>query len=315
MLRETAQTPEGGRSRSPTDITRHRYFHTNNLWFDLRGRSPRTLEDRGGVLGLPLIRNDKTVDPTDPDSPAVIQIESAMGAIVEVFDGATAIEVDRARFLPVKTTDDLLLLRSDVYDVGGDYHLRRPSRGRSARRPRQAVLQLDQRLRRAASRRALGDASPPPPTGLRGRRGGDVDLGGAARHVSSATVTVPAERRSGWTHRRRRQRLRGASRQASPHGRLTVEDHLERSCAAIGPLPPYDQPLRRVARPAAARGRRQPRWTCRGSTTPRWTATRCGPSDVRRRRAERPVTLPVVGEISAGSARRSRSAPAPRSRS
>ena len=35
-----------------------------------------------------------------------------MGAAIEVFEGATAIGVGRDRFLPVKTTSDLLVLRS-----------------------------------------------------------------------------------------------------------------------------------------------------------------------------------------------------------
>jgi UTP--glucose-1-phosphate uridylyltransferase len=43
-----------------------------------------------------------------------------MGAAIEVFEGATAIGVGRERFLPVKTTNDLLLLQSDVYEVGAD---------------------------------------------------------------------------------------------------------------------------------------------------------------------------------------------------
>ena len=47
----------------------------------------------------------------------MIQLETAMGAAVEAFEGATAIEVPRSRFLPVKTTNDLLLVRSDVYEV------------------------------------------------------------------------------------------------------------------------------------------------------------------------------------------------------
>ena len=46
-----------------------------------------------------------------------------MGAAVEVFEGATAIGVGRDRFLPVKTTNDLLLLRSDVYEVDDAGHL------------------------------------------------------------------------------------------------------------------------------------------------------------------------------------------------
>jgi UTP--glucose-1-phosphate uridylyltransferase len=122
VLRETAQTADED-AEAAADMTRHRYFHTNNLWFDLE-QLAQTLADREGVLGLPLIRNEKTVDPTDPSSPKVVQIESAMGAGVEVFDGATAIEVDRSRFLPVKTTNDLLLLRSDVYGVGPDFRVR-----------------------------------------------------------------------------------------------------------------------------------------------------------------------------------------------
>ncbi len=122
VLRETAQTPDED-AAAAADPERHQFFHTNNLWFDLRVLK-RTLEERDGVLGLPLIRNSKTVDPTDPSSTKVVQIESAMGAAVEVFDGATAIEVDRSRFLPVKTTNDLLLLRSDVYGVGDDFRVR-----------------------------------------------------------------------------------------------------------------------------------------------------------------------------------------------
>ncbi len=115
ILRESAQTDPADMGAF-TDPSRHAYFNTNSLWFDL-AQVLQVLTERGGVLGLPLIRNIKTVDPRDPSSPEVYQIETAMGAAVEVFEGATAIEVGRERFLPVKTTNDLLLLRSDVYDV------------------------------------------------------------------------------------------------------------------------------------------------------------------------------------------------------
>ncbi len=121
VLRETAQTPAED-SDAAADLSKHTYFHTNNLWFDLR-ELKAALSSRSGVLGLPLIRNEKNVDPSDPSSPRVVQIETAMGAAVEVFDGATAIEVDRSRFLPVKTTNDLLLLRSDVYGLGDDFRV------------------------------------------------------------------------------------------------------------------------------------------------------------------------------------------------
>lgn len=118
MLREVAQTPEQDMDHF-TDETRHRWFSTNTLWWDLV-QLREVLTERSGVLGLPLIRNRKTVDPTDPASPEVFQIETAMGAALEVFEDATAIGVGRDRFLPVKTTNDLLLLRSDAYQVGDD---------------------------------------------------------------------------------------------------------------------------------------------------------------------------------------------------
>ncbi|GIM62573.1 hypothetical protein Pve01_77280 [Planomonospora venezuelensis] len=81
------------------------------------------LDARGGILGLPLIKNVKHLDPADRSTPEVIQIETAMGAAIEVFEGALTIEVGRDRFVPVKTTDDLLVLRSDVYDLGRDFVL------------------------------------------------------------------------------------------------------------------------------------------------------------------------------------------------
>ncbi len=121
ILRDTAQTSKA-ELHYFTDEHRHPYFHTNNLWFDLEVLD-RTLGERSSVLGLPLIKNEKTVDPADSSSPQVVQIETAMGAAVEVFEGATAIGVGRDRFVPVKTTNDLLLLRSDVYEVGADGRL------------------------------------------------------------------------------------------------------------------------------------------------------------------------------------------------
>jgi UTP--glucose-1-phosphate uridylyltransferase len=121
VLRETAQTSKKDQS-ALADLDRHRFCSTNNLWFDLQAMA-EALDARHGILGLPLIRNVKTVDPADPRTPEVIQIETAMGAAIEVFEGARTIEVGRDRFVPVKTTNDLLVLRSDVYDVGGDFVL------------------------------------------------------------------------------------------------------------------------------------------------------------------------------------------------
>jgi UTP--glucose-1-phosphate uridylyltransferase len=118
VLRETAQTPEEDLERF-ADIDRWRYFNTNNLWVDLRALAA-VLEENDGVLGLPMIVNMKTVDPSDKSTPEVFQLETAMGAAVGVFEGAQTVNVPRRRFAPVKTTSDLLVLRSDAYVLTDD---------------------------------------------------------------------------------------------------------------------------------------------------------------------------------------------------
>ena len=118
VLRETAQVRDEDQD-AYQDIERHRYFNCNNLWLNLNTLD-RVLNERDGVLGLPMIVNKKSVDPGDSSSPAVYQLESAMGAAIDVFDGAAAIEVPRKRFAPVKTTNDLLVVRSDAYDLTDD---------------------------------------------------------------------------------------------------------------------------------------------------------------------------------------------------
>jgi UTP--glucose-1-phosphate uridylyltransferase len=118
ILRETAQTPPEDQE-SFRDYRRWRYYNTNNRWIDRRVLSDE-LERRGGVLELPLIVNRKTVDPRDSGSPEVLQLESAMGAAIASFPGARVLCVPRTRFAPVKTTDDLLVLRSDVYTLSDE---------------------------------------------------------------------------------------------------------------------------------------------------------------------------------------------------
>jgi len=118
VLRETAQTPSEDQE-SFRDYRRWRYYNTNSLWVDLHVLKAK-LDETGGVLELPLIINRKTVDPRDKSSPPVIQLESAMGAAIGSFKDAQLLCVPRARFVPVKTTDDLLVLRSDVYTLSDD---------------------------------------------------------------------------------------------------------------------------------------------------------------------------------------------------
>jgi UTP--glucose-1-phosphate uridylyltransferase len=118
VLREIAQTPDDDVD-SFQDVSRHRYFNTNTLWVNLRALAD-LMDEREGVLGLPMIVNRKTVDPSDSGSPAVIQLETAMGAAIDVFEDGAAVRVPRGRFAPVKTTNDLLVVRSDAYVLTDD---------------------------------------------------------------------------------------------------------------------------------------------------------------------------------------------------
>jgi len=121
LLREFAQCPE--EDLVPfQNIERHRYFNTNNLWIRLDALRAE-LERGDGLLPLPLIRNEKTIDPRDKSTLKVFQLETAMGAAIESFDGAGAIEVKRNRFSPVKTTSDLLAVRSDAYELDEEFRL------------------------------------------------------------------------------------------------------------------------------------------------------------------------------------------------
>lgn len=119
LLRESAQCPQEDEAAFQ-DITRHRYFNTNNLWFHLPTLH-QLMAARDYILGLPIIRNEKTVDPRDLDSTPVYQLETAMGSAISVFAGAQAVRVPRRRFAPVKTTNDLLAVRSDVYRLQADF--------------------------------------------------------------------------------------------------------------------------------------------------------------------------------------------------
>jgi UTP--glucose-1-phosphate uridylyltransferase len=172
-LREIAQCPEGERE-SFEDVGLWRWFNTNNLWLDLPALA-RALAERDGLLPLPMIRNEKTVDPTDPASPKVIQLETAMGAAVSCFPDARALHVPAHRFAPVKTTNDLLVVASDAYVLADDQRVLPAPGGRAEER----VVDLDPSFYRRVEQ--LEERFPAgPPSLLRCRRlrvRGDVRFG------------------------------------------------------------------------------------------------------------------------------------------
>ncbi|EPI56954.1 UTP--glucose-1-phosphate uridylyltransferase [Gardnerella vaginalis] len=121
MLREMTQVHPEDR-RSAQSIKKHPYFNTNNIWVRVDALQKK-LEEYNGVLPLPVICNRKTIDPTNEKSEKVIQLETAMGAAISLFNDAICVEVDRMRFLPVKTTNDLFIMRSDRFHLTDSYEM------------------------------------------------------------------------------------------------------------------------------------------------------------------------------------------------
>jgi UTP--glucose-1-phosphate uridylyltransferase len=142
ILREIAQCPSDELEKFQ-DVERYRYFNTNNLWLHLPTLR-QMLDERHGVLGLPLIRNEKPVDPTDLKSFRVYQLETAMGSAIAIFAGAQAMRVPRERFVPIKKNSDLLVLWSDVYHLTKDLHLELEGSGSNTPHPLPLVY-LDDR--------------------------------------------------------------------------------------------------------------------------------------------------------------------------
>ena len=120
LLRELAQCPPEERAQFQ-DVARHKFFNTNNLWLDLEALAA-ALERAGGVFDLPMMCARRPLAPGRSEE--VLQLETAVGAGLSLFEDARAIVVSEARFLPVKTTGDLLLLRSDAFALGEDFVMR-----------------------------------------------------------------------------------------------------------------------------------------------------------------------------------------------
>ena len=88
------------------------WFNTNSIWVDLRALATYI---RQAPLTLPLLVNPKTVH-----GQAVVQLETAMGSAIAALNRTGLVSVGRHRFLPVKTTADLVVLRSNCVTKQAD---------------------------------------------------------------------------------------------------------------------------------------------------------------------------------------------------
>lgn len=108
-LLEIAQVPKAHVDEFKS-VTKFKIFNTNNLWISLP--AIKRLQEQN-ALDMEIIVNPKTLD----GGLNVIQLETAVGAAIKSFDNALGINVPRSRFLPVKTTSDLLLVMSNLYSL------------------------------------------------------------------------------------------------------------------------------------------------------------------------------------------------------
>ncbi|CAF0749041.1 unnamed protein product [Adineta ricciae] len=108
-LLEIAQVPKENVDEFKS-VSKFRIFNTNNLWINLPAIK-RVVEDQS--LHMEIIVNLKSLD----KGFNVIQLETASGAAIKSFEGAQGINVPRRRFLPVKTTSDLLLVMSNLFTI------------------------------------------------------------------------------------------------------------------------------------------------------------------------------------------------------
>ncbi|XKL67861.1 hypothetical protein PGB90_003352 [Kerria lacca] len=98
-----------------------KYFNTNNIWIQLVAIK-RTLAEN--CLDLEVMVNPKITS----YNVNVIQLETAVGAAMKCFNGALGINVPRSRFLPVKKTQDLFLVMSNLYILKNAFLLMSPQR-------------------------------------------------------------------------------------------------------------------------------------------------------------------------------------------
>jgi len=114
-LLEIAQVPDNYIDEFKS-IKKFKIFNTNNIWMNIS--SIIHLIESNEMKINEIIPNKKNIN-----GKKIIQLETAIGTYISNFKNSTAINVPRSRFLPVKSTNDLMLLRSNMYLFSDDFHI------------------------------------------------------------------------------------------------------------------------------------------------------------------------------------------------
>ena len=118
-------------------IKKFKIFNTNNIWIKLS--AIKRLVESGAFDNMDIIVNNKVLRWLCSDGSCVkqlngrgvIQLERAIGAGIQYFQNSHGVNVprysklalvntsefDRSRFLPVKSTSDLLIVQSNLYSI------------------------------------------------------------------------------------------------------------------------------------------------------------------------------------------------------
>jgi UTP--glucose-1-phosphate uridylyltransferase len=118
-LLEVAQVPKKHVEEFKS-VSKFKVFNTNNIWLNLRAVQSLM---QSGDMKLDIIVNNK-----EAMGQKVIQLETAIGAAIGYFKNACGVNVPRSRFLPVKSTSDLMLIQSNMYALKSGSLIRNPDR-------------------------------------------------------------------------------------------------------------------------------------------------------------------------------------------
>jgi len=85
-------------------------FNTNNLWVSLKAVKELVAAN---AIQSPVIVNERKLQ----SGQHVLELETAAGAAIEFFRKPIGVRVQRSRFLPVKSTSDLLAVQSNLFEI------------------------------------------------------------------------------------------------------------------------------------------------------------------------------------------------------